>query len=306
MTPKKRVQNLLEVIIMKKKRLKMMMGSAAAGCLLLSLSVTAFASTGSGYESYKGAVKSLVIAENETVSTQFEVKDNGSSILSGDSIEKLNNENRSSKSDITVDGVKKTYESSVNNGNYVINADGKYYTLNRGDKKSDKDKREKLSESSSTVKLAEMITDTLVGDVKNQFTKDGQTISVNLEGAQIPELAKLAISAAVENSNSIEKHKSSDKIGYDDVIKTAMDKMPKLSNIDVKSIAMTATVDGNTLKDNNLTVVITGKDANGISHEISVTLNAKITDLGNTKADSIDTTGKEVNTIDLTKNHHGE
>lgn len=289
---------------MKKKGLKTMAVSAAAGCLLLSLSVTALASTGSGYESYKGAVKSTMLTENETVSTQFEVKDNGTIILSGDSIEKLNNENKSSKSNITVDGVKKTYESSTNNGNYVIVADGKYYTINKGDKKIDGDKRTKLSESSSTVKLVEMITDTLVGDVKNQFVKDGQTISVNLEGAQIPELAKLAISAAVESSNSIEKHNDSDKIGHDDGMKAAMDKMPKLSNIDVKSIAMTATVDGNTLKDNNLTTTIIGKDANGVSHEVSVMLTAKITDLGNAKTDSIDTTGKEVNTIDWTKNYH--
>lgn len=289
---------------MRKKGLKPMVVSAAAGCCLLSLSITAFASTGSGYESYKGAVKSTVLAGNETVNAQFEVKDNGSVILSGDSIEKLNKENMSSKSNITIDGVKKTYESSTNNGNYVINADGKYYTINRENKKNDRDKREKLSESSSTIKLAEVITDTLVGDVKNQFVKDGQTISVNLEGAQIPELAKLAISAAAENSNSIEKHKNSDKIGCDDVMKAAMDKMPKLSNIDVKSIAMTATVDGNTLKDNKITVTITGKDANGASHELSVMLTAKITDLGNTKIDSIDTTGKKVNAIDWTRNHH--
>lgn len=289
---------------MKKNVLKTMAGSAVAGCLLLSLSITAFASTGSGYESYKGAVKSTMLAQNETVSTQFEVKDNGAIVLSGDSIEKLNDENMSSKSNITVDGVKKTYESSTNNGNYVIAADGKYYTINKGDKKSDSDKREKLSESSSTVKLAEMITDTLVGDVKNQFINDGQTISVKLEGAQIPELAKLAISVAAEN-NSMGKHKNSDNIG-DDGMKAAMDKMPKLSNIDIKSIAMTATVDGNTLKDNKLSVTITGKDANGVSHEMSVMLNAKITDLGNTKIDSIDTTGKEVNTIDWTKNHNGK
>ncbi|WP_411682220.1 hypothetical protein [Clostridium thailandense] len=290
---------------MKKKGLKTVVVSAAAGCFLLSLSVTAFAATGSGYENYRDAVKSIVLAENETVSAQFEVKDNGSVILSGDTVEKLSQENKSSQSNITVDGVKKTYETSENNGTYVINADGKYYSVNRGDKKSDSDKKEKLSESSSTVKLAEMITDTLVGDVKNQFVKDGQTISVNLEGAQIPELAKLAISTAAENSNSIERHKNGDKIGSDEM-KAAFDKIPKLSDIDVKAISMTATVDGSTLKDNKITVTITGKDASGASHEVSIALTAKITDLGNTKVDTIDTTGKEVTTIDWTKNHRGE
>ncbi|MBK5246393.1 MAG: hypothetical protein JJE49_03875 [Peptostreptococcaceae bacterium] len=40
--------------------------------------MTAFASSGSGYESYKGAVKSTIFAKNATVNAQFEVKGNGS------------------------------------------------------------------------------------------------------------------------------------------------------------------------------------------------------------------------------------
>ena len=82
-----------------------------------------------------------------------------------------------------------------------------------------------------------------------------------------------------------------------------MDNMPKLTNIDVKSIAMTATVDGTTLKDNDFTVAITGTDANGASHDMTLKITAKITDVGSTKVDAIDTTGKEVKTIDRTVQH---
>lgn len=282
---------------MKKKGLKTMAVSAVAGSLLLAFSATAFAASGSGYESYKGAIKSTVLTENATVSAQFEVKDQGAIILSGNSLQKLDKENNSSKTNITVDGVTKAYETSAGDGKYVTNADGKYYSTNIGNEKFKKDKVENLSESSSTVKLAEMLTDTLVGDVKNQFVTNGQTISVNLEGAQIPELARLALSAAVENSSRVENSNNT-KQGKDVSMKSVMDKMPKLSNIDVKSIAMTATVDGTTLKDNEFTVTITGQDANAVSHELTVTFNAKITDVGNTKIDAIDTTGKEVTTMD--------
>jgi len=173
---------------MKKKGFKTMAVSAVAGCLLLSLSITAFATSGSGYETYKDAFKSTVLTENVTVSTQIEVTDNGTIILSGESIKKLDEKSSSSKTSITVGEISKEYESSVNNGNYVVNTDGKYYTVNKSDEKFGRDHREKLT-SSNTIKLAEMLTDTLVGDVKNQFVKDGETISVNLEGAQIPELA---------------------------------------------------------------------------------------------------------------------
>jgi hypothetical protein len=288
----------MEVMIMNKKGLKTKVGAAVAGCLLLAFSIAAFATSGSGYESYKDAVKSTILVENATVNAQFEVKDNGSVILSGDSIDKLDTGNMSSKTNVTVDGVSKTYESSNGSGKHIMIADGKYYAVNMGDRKCPMDKDGKFSASSSEVKLAEMITDTLVGDVKNQFVKDGQTISVNLAGAQIPELAKLALSAAIEDNHHRGDFKGGDKIGLDGRMESVMDKMPKLSNIDIKSIAMTATVDGNTLKDNKFTVTLTGQDANSVSHEFEIMLSAKISNVGNTKIDTIDTTGKEVNTID--------
>lgn len=288
------------------KKFKTIVGSAVAGGVLLALSVTAFASSSSGYESYKTAVKSIITTENATIDAQYEVQDNGTVIFSGDTIQKLDNENRSSKTSTTVDGTSKTYESSNANGNLIIDNDGNYYQINKDNNKAGKDEKENFSESSSSVKLAELVTDTLVGDVKNQFIQDGNNISINLEGGQIPELAKLAVSAAVENSDREKAHNNNNKMGRDEDLKAVMDKVPSLSNIDVKSISMTATVDGDTLKDNNVTTVITGTDANGASHELTLTLDAKISDVGNTKADTIDVTGKQVTTIDGKEQHSNQ
>jgi hypothetical protein len=288
---------------MKKRGLKTIAITAAAGCLLLTMSITAFATSGSGYESYKGAVEATLLADNATVDAQIEVKDNGLTILSGNSNLKLDNENSSSKTNLTVDGISKAIETSKDNGNFVTKVDDQYYVAKKGDGQSDKGEKGNLSASSSTVKLAEMLADTLVGDVKNQFVKDGQTISVNLEGAQIPELARLAISAATENRGRMEND-NHDNNGYDADLKSIMDNLPKLTNIDVKSIAMTATVDGNVLKNNQATVVITGQDANGDAHELTVTINGDITNVGNTKIDTIDTTGKDVKTINWDGRHN--
>lgn len=283
---------------MKKKDFKTIAVSAVTGCILLSLSATTFANTGSGYRDYKAAVEATMLAKNATISAQYEVTDKGAIILSGNSTQKLNNKDKSSKTSITVNGITKAFESSAVNGKLITEADGKYFSTNKGNGKSDNNQRENLSASSNTVKLAEMLADTLVGDVKNQFVENGQTISVNLEGAQIPELARLALSTAAENSNRMDASKANGKQGPNESMMPMMGKMPKLTNIDVKSIAMTATVDGTTLKDNEFTVTITGNDASGVAHEIAVTLNAKITDVGSTKVDAIDTTGKDVKTID--------
>jgi len=282
---------------MKKKGFKTIAVSAVTGCLLLSLSATTFANTGSGYTDYKAAVEATMLAKNATVAAQYEVTDQGAIILSGNSTQKMNNKDKSSQTNVTVGGVTKAFETSAVNGNVITEADGKYFSSTKGNEKSDGAQRANLSASSSTVKLAEMLADTLVGDVKNQFVEKGQTISVNLQGAQIPELARLALSAAAENSNHTGDYKNNGTQGPDVSMKPMMDQMPKLTNINVTSLAMTATVDGTTLKDNAFTVVITGKDASGVAHEITVKLNANITDVGSTKIDAIDTTGKQVSTI---------
>jgi len=282
---------------MKKKGFKTMAVTAVTGCILLSLSAATFANSGSGYADYKAAVETTLLAKNATVAAQYEVTDQGSIILSGNSTQKLDNKDRSSQTSVTVGGVTKAFATSAVNGTVITEADGKYYSSTKGNGKFDGDHRADLSASSSTVKLAEMLADTLVGDVKNQFVENGQTISVNLEGAQIPELARLALSAAAENSNHSGDFKNSGKQGPGESMKPMMDQMPKLTNIDVKSLAMTATVDGTTLKDNDFTVVLTGNDLSGVAHEITVKLSAKITDVGSTKIEAIDTNGQQVNTI---------
>ncbi|MGB4440345.1 MAG: hypothetical protein WBJ13_14225 [Sedimentibacter sp.] len=292
---------------MKKRGFKAIAASAVVGCLLLSVSVTAFATSGSGYESYKDAVKSTMLTENATVDAQFEVKDNGAIILSGNSIQKLDKESSSSKSNINIDGTTKTYETSEAAGSLIVKADDAYYSA-VDDKKDDdnkKDEKKDFSANSSTVKLAEMLTDTIVGDVRNQFVTDGQNISVNLEGAQIPELARLAVSAVAENTDKVDKNISNEGGNLDESMTSIMNTVPKLTNIDVKSISMNATVDGNTLKNNEFTIVITGNDADGVSHELSFLVSVEISNVGNTVIDTIDTNGKEVKALDF-KGQHGE
>ena len=270
----------------------------------MSLSATTFANTGSGYGDYKAAVEATMLAKNATVVTQYEVTDQGAIILSGTSTQKLDNKDKSSQTSVTVGGVTKAFETSAVNGNVITEADGKYFSTTKGNGTSNA-QRENLTASSSTVKLAEMLADTLVGDVKNQFVENGQTISVNLQGAQIPELAQLALSAAAENSNHTGAYKNSAKQGPAESMKPMMDQMPKLTNINVTSLAMTATVDGTTLKDNDFTVAITGNDATGVAHEITIKLNANITDVGSTKIEAIDTTGQQVSTI-VAGNHNNQ
>lgn len=279
---------------MKSKKIKTIMVTALTGCMLLSVTVVASANGSSGYETYKSAVKNIANTDNATFSTSFEVKDNGNTNISGTSVEKLENSNNSSITNIKNRDVTKESETSRIDGKTILKDGENYYSRDSKVKEKNGKIEKKFDASSSKGKLEEMVLDTLVGDVKNQFVVDGDTISVNLEGAQIPELAKLAISAAAEEKNNKKDNKGE---SGKDGLKESLNSIPNLKNIDVKSLSMTAKVNGSTLTNNSFKIVITGDDESGVSHEIEVSANTAISDVNSTKADSIDTTGKQVQTM---------
>ena len=277
---------------MKSRKIKTIIVTALTGCMLLAVTVVASASGSSGYETYKSAAKNLAVTSNATFSTSFEVKDNGNTDISGTSVEKLEGTNNSSVTSVKIGDVTKETETSRIDGKSIIKDGENYYS--RDVKVNDK-MGKKFDASSSRSKLGEMVLDTLVGDVKNQFVVDGDTISVKLEGAQIPELAKLAISAAAEEANSKKANNKTEggKNGFKDVSKS----IPNLKNIDIKSLSLTAKVNGSALTENTLKIVITGTDENDVSHEVELSVDTTVSGMDSTKADSIDTTGKQVQTM---------
>nr|WP_312291666.1 hypothetical protein [Clostridium chromiireducens] len=281
---------------MKSKKIKTIVITALTGCMLLAVTVSASASGASGYETYKSAVRELVTTRNATFSTSFEVKDNGNTDISGNSVEKLEGTNSSSNTEVKIGDVTKDTETSRVDGKTVIKEGDNYYSMGNSAKGDIGRGNRKIDASSSRAKLGEMVLDTLVGDVKNQFVVDGDEISVKLEGAQIPELAKLAISAAVEEQN--DKKSNNKGESANDELRKAISDIPTLKNVDIKSLSLTAKVDGNTLSENDVKIVITGEDEKGVSHEFELSVNTAVSNVNSTKADSIDTTGKQVQTME--------
>jgi hypothetical protein len=277
---------------MKSKKIKTIVITALTGCMLLGVTVSASASGATGYETYKSAVKELAVTGNATFSTSFEVKDNGNTDISGTSVEKLDGANTSSSTEVKTGDITKDTEMSRIDGKTIIKDGDNYYSRDNGGKGNFEKGNRKFDASSSRAKLGEMVIDTLVGDVKNQFVADGDTISVNLEGAQIPELAKLAISAAVEEQNNKKDHNKGE-VGNDE-LKQALSEIPTLKNVDIKSLSLTAKVDRNTLTENDFKIVISGEDENGTSHEFEISVNTAVSGVNSTKVDTIDITGKQV------------
>lgn len=275
---------------MKKNFKKMAMAGALIGVLTVSgVSTIAFAS-GNAYQDYKSAVLQTAEVQNMTVTADITVKQNGEVIVSGNTTSQIDGRNQYSNSQIQVGGETTNVESSTANGTTITRIGDQYNSMSRSDEDDERNDSERFSASSSTMKLMEMVTDLLVGDVKTHFTGSGNTVSVNLEGAQIPELLNVAASAMVEQSTNQSSKTSSENDLFGDVFEN----LPITQNVQVKRISLEGELQDGYATNNVITIVLTGTDSSGTSHEIELFCKADISNIGATTPATIDTTGKTV------------
>jgi len=275
---------------MKKNFSKMAIAGALIGVLTVGGVSTVALATGDAYQNYKDAALKTVAEQNMTVTADITVRQDGAVTISGSTAAQIDGYNQYSSSQMQVNGETIDMESSTVGGTTITRIGDQYSLANQADKDHGRNDSEQFSTSSSTMKLVEMVTDLLVGDVKTHFTGSGDTVSVNLEGAQIPELLNVAASAMVEQSTNNSGKTSREYDFFGDMFEN----LSITQNVQVKSIGLEAELkDGYTTK-NIITIVLTGADSSGTVHEIELNCTADIGNIGVTIPATIDTTGKTV------------
>ncbi len=271
-----------------------------AGCLILGTTVFSLASETSGYEAYKDALKKSVMmgAGEDSSSVIIKVKDNGESVIESTTKRDVDKDTKTATEEtvLTVNGkenvIKKEYKDDKLyvdcNGNASVEDYIYFYDDGDGEIKSEYEVgTDEIDFSSNGMKLAEMIFDTLVGDTKSHFVKDGNTVYVNLDGAQIPELAKLAAITINEQfdylrAENTDEDDSGDEI-EDDIVISSVKAIPKLSNIEIKKLAMNSDITGGILRENDFRMIYTGTDAKGVSHTVDCYFAMTTSDLNQQK-----------------------
>lgn len=267
---------------------------AVAGTLIGVLTVggvsTAAFASGNAYQDYKSAALQTLEAQNMTVTADITVKQDGEVIVSYNSTSQIDGGSQYSSSQIQANGKTTDAESSTANGTTFTRIGDQYTSANHADRDRDWNDSERFSSSSSAMKLMEMVIDLLVGDVKTHFTGSGDTVIVNLEGAQIPELLNVAASAMVEQSTDKPGRTSDEYELFGDIFEN----LSITQDVQVKRISLEAELKDGYTTNHVITIVLTGTDSSGTSHEIELFCIADISDLGSTTPDAVDTTGKTV------------
>ncbi|MFF2089589.1 hypothetical protein [Paenibacillus sp. NPDC058174] len=308
---------------MKKKWL--LTGSAVgiSGAVMLATGITAFAGT-SGYEDYKAALKNTVqTMESVTVQADAVLKDNGTLLSQAQSSLKANLQNEAVSGTIKITGKTGSQHISLYN-----QADGQVWKSDSSDTyymkrdKAEKDDQEKGKETNDGIwfnNQEETVIDALIGNLKNQITSHSQsdgskTISLQLENAQIPAVVQALAPVAFKHLSD-----QSDKgVELDSSNKAQQNDAEDLFQLNVKDIALTEAVQiqsirlnalispANEIQRQQLEITFTGKDAQGVSHTLTGSVDIQLSNVNETTPDSIDLSGKKVQQVqgDHIGRHH--
>lgn len=295
---------------MKKKTLAVGISMAVGVSLLLS---TAFASAMSisPYEAYKEAAKNTIKHQSMTAVVEGKVTDNGKELVTVSSTAKADRTGNGSFSSVTTvkgNGTQVSMQNYGADGQLVMKVDGSDTYFVSKERMNDRRCGSERMMDPEEERVGNLFIDSVVGSLKDQFTSkdngDGtSTISIQLENGQIPALANGLMSLAVRDASVHHNEMSKEKSEFMNMVPGAKNlepEMPKLvQDVQIQKGTMTAIVSQDkTIQSQTANLTVTGKDANGVLHELNFQLQFSISDVNKTTPDKIDLTGKTVKVIE--------
>jgi hypothetical protein len=296
---------------MKKKWLVLGSAVGISSIVMVTTGFSAMAST-SGYDTYKEALKNTKTVKSVAVQAAAALQDNGKVVANANGSFKvsLDTHAASGQADVTANNTKQTLNVyKQNNETVVKSSDSDVYYV-----KQEKNEKHIDSNEIDMSQQVETAIDALVGNLKDYVavnTKDNgsKEVSVQLDQTQIPTvlnaLAPIAIKEATKAENDGENKASNQKaLPFNkDFLKTAAPQLTQ--DIKIEKVAVKADINAsNFIQHQEADVTVSGKDANGSAHEVTLHLQADLSGYNSTSPETIDLTGKTVQQI--TRDHQGK
>lgn len=280
----------------KKKRMTIITCIVTGTCILAG---SAFAnySTSNGYGVYKDALKKLIGTDNYTMGMNVKISAGGQDFDAVSVVEKYNADGEVTSSrtesstnfDGTVSEYKTVTKDNMRYNFYSNDESGKWMSQKAyGSGASlavDEDSKETVDK---VTKFVELLTDTIVGDLKNNFVyisdtqNGGAKYSIALDSIQIPELINAGISALCSVNRTSGSQEYMNDISY-----TNPDYY-LYNDTAVKSVKCDFEVDSQgRLVNNDIMVEFESLGADSEKHSLVVNMNLNMSDYGTTVPDDL-------------------
>lgn len=251
-----------------------------SGTLMLG-SVYSISANTSGYDLYKEALKKTHSADSATLNFNLTLEDNKKSILSSESIFKSDSVNQ-----VNSISTRLANESEVSMMNMYMQ-DGNWFVMKDGLDTVYKMDTSNNPHHSNTAELkddVENLIDVMTKNLQQQITvaekKDGtHIIELDLTGKEIPLTANALSTLMIKHAVMIQDNNDNESSDFH--IKA---KVPELDHdITVKQVKLSAQVNKeNYIEQQNVKVVVTGKDKQGTIHELVLGMDLNATDYNQT------------------------
>jgi len=283
---------------MNKKIIAIATTLVVSGGILMGTAYTNAAQV-TGYSAYKEAVKNTANLKNETADLKLSVNDGTNNLVDVTTNFKTNSATNAMSQATTVKSSKGTESFTTSNqaGKSISKSStSAVYNVRENNNKNLDKKVENMNPE--VVNSMETVADILVGNMKNKVavTDNGdgtKKIGVSLSKTEIVPLVNAVTSMVLTVGKNAPMH--NEKAGNLDV----KSMLPQLvSGITVKSVDVTGDINKNNIINNQVAkIVVTGLDANKVSHEVTINVTLNLSNINSTTPDTIDLTGKQVKTI---------
>lgn len=266
------------------------------GMLVLTTAVYANYDDAKGYTNYKNALKRLAFEENNfSAEYNSKITIDGKDIMSAQAKYKCADGNNSqySKTEDLLKDKNNVYEyysyvTGENTYNYYVDTN-EYY---QG--KASKNQTGSLipmddATSKKAVRFAELLTDAIVGDLKNnvvlESTENGiKNYSIQVSGNQIPEIVNAGLSLMFTAGNNVQNTDN-----YENEITAKFGNDPYIDNVNMK----VSLDEKGRLVGNKIEASLAGVDKSGMKHTAVLKVDGKVYDYGKSKADTFNPEGKK-------------
>jgi hypothetical protein len=272
--------------------------------VLFASGFSAMTSSTSGYDQYKAAFKQTKAVENVTGNLDLSVKDNGKDLFAIHSTIKTDFKNHDGSGTINIQengktqtlfvysqGEKKIFKTSHSNVYYVTQEEGKKYHH---------EKKHRNGEHDQDI---EYVIDALMGNLRNDVHladkgNGNKEVTLALSGSQISPVVQAIGAVLVKNATENHEHEDHKNLPFFNV-EELKSSLPKLTqDIKIKQVNVKAEINNKNLIDEQTAqLIVTGKDAAGKEHEVTVDVKLDLSQFNNTTIDKVDLNGKKVETI---------
>ncbi|OPA78641.1 hypothetical protein BVG16_12320 [Paenibacillus selenitireducens] len=301
---------------MKKKWLMLGGALGISSVMMITTGVSAFAST-SGYDAYKSALKNTRTIQNVAVQASASLQDNGNVLASaaGNFKVSLNTQTASGSADVKANGATQSVNFYKLKDQTVLKSstNDTYYVEQERDKEKNKnDAKETLDPQIS--QQVETVIDALVGNLKDYVAVDAKTdgskeVSAQLDNSQLPTVVNAIAPIVIKHASNHEqdgekKDNNANELPFNhDVLQASTPQLTQ--DIKIEKVSFKANINAaNYIEHQEADITISGKDASGTAHQVTVHLQANLSGYNTTTPDTIDLSGKKVQQMD---NHqHGK